>query len=225
MHFHHCRILKKYNLLSFENFRLFLNLCLIYKILNGLAPLPLCDFVYNRSVDSVGSSRISSTQDSNTPFQCTAFGQCAFSVKTTNQWNTLPDNVKSCSSSSTFQTSWKSLLKAAQPCSHWLWYSGSQCVWEYFCTVCSALFLVNLYVVLLCALSSCLDLPRDYRCKLACSYNLVQGIKLWHLCLNYTTTTTTTTASGNYGVQAKYSGKRHFCRSWHHTCAYLVLRL
>ena len=31
-HFHYCGVLEKYNLLSFENFRLFSNLCLVYKI-------------------------------------------------------------------------------------------------------------------------------------------------------------------------------------------------
>ena len=74
MHFHHCRVLEKYNLLSFENFRLFSNLCLVYKILNGLAPPPLCDFVYTHSVSSIRSSRISSIQD------CTISSHCIWAV-------------------------------------------------------------------------------------------------------------------------------------------------
>ena len=53
------------------------------------------------------------------PFRRTAFGQSAFSVKATNQWKTLPDNVRSCSSISTFKTNLKRLLKAAQLCTHW----------------------------------------------------------------------------------------------------------
>ena len=103
MHFHHCRVLEKYNLLIFENFRLFSNLCLVYKILNGLAPPPLCDFVYTRSVTSIGSSGISSIKNCTIPFHHTAFGQSAFSVKATSQWNVLPDDTKNCSSISMFK--------------------------------------------------------------------------------------------------------------------------
>ncbi len=44
--YHHCRVLEKYNFLSFDNFRLFWNLCMVYKILNGLAPSILRDFVH-----------------------------------------------------------------------------------------------------------------------------------------------------------------------------------
>ena len=118
LHFHHCTILEKYNLLSFENFTLFSNLCLVYKSLNGLAPPPLRDFVQSRSVDPIRSLRRSSMQDCTVPFRRTAFGQSAFSVKATNQWNTLPDDVRSCSSISTFKTNLKRLLKAAQLCTH-----------------------------------------------------------------------------------------------------------
>ena len=118
MHFHHCRVLEKYNLLSFENFRLFSNLCLVYKILNGLAPPPLCDFLYTRSVSSIRSSRISSIRDCIIPFRCTAFAQSAFSVKAAIQWNALPDDTKNYSSISTFKTKFKNLLKTTQLCNH-----------------------------------------------------------------------------------------------------------
>ncbi len=30
--YHHCRVLEKYNFLSFDNFRLFWNLCMVYKM-------------------------------------------------------------------------------------------------------------------------------------------------------------------------------------------------
>jgi len=37
-HFHFCRIIEKHNFLTFDNFRLYSNLCMVHKILNGLAP-------------------------------------------------------------------------------------------------------------------------------------------------------------------------------------------
>lgn len=46
---HHCRVLEKYNLFSFENFQIFKRICLIYRSLHGLAPPPLGEFVKRRN--------------------------------------------------------------------------------------------------------------------------------------------------------------------------------
>ena len=116
--YHHCRILEKHELLSFENFRLFANLCMVYKILNGLTPQPLCAFVHARSSNSIRSTRISSIRDCTIPFRRTVAGQSAFSVRATNQWNTLPDAVRGSSSLRVFKSNLKNLLKAAQLCNH-----------------------------------------------------------------------------------------------------------
>ena len=116
--YHHCRILEKHELLSFENFRLFINLCMVYKILNGLAPQSLCVFVHARSSNSIRSTRISSIRDCTIPFRRTVAGQSAFSVRATNQWNTLPDAVRGSSSLRVFKSNLKNLLKAAQLCNH-----------------------------------------------------------------------------------------------------------
>ena len=118
MQYHHCKILEKHHLLSFENFRLFSNLCMVYKIVNGLAPPPLLQFVNFRSLDSIKSTRISSFRDCHVPFRRTAFGQSAFSVKATTQWNALPNDIKNCDSLSSFKTKLKSLLKDSQTCNH-----------------------------------------------------------------------------------------------------------
>ena len=45
------------------------------------------------------------------PFHHTAFGQSAFSVKATTQWNVLPDDMKNCSFINTFKAKLKHLLK------------------------------------------------------------------------------------------------------------------
>lgn len=78
------------------------NLSKVHKILNAPAPHPLRDFVYSRSVASIRSSGISSIRDRAVSFRRTAFGQSCFTVEATNQWNTPPDVVKSCSSISSF---------------------------------------------------------------------------------------------------------------------------
>lgn len=45
--YYHCRILEKCHLLNFENFRLFSNVCVVYKLWNDLAhPRLLLNFIY-----------------------------------------------------------------------------------------------------------------------------------------------------------------------------------
>ena len=48
-HYHHCSILRKYQLLTWDNLIKFKNISLIYQIRHGLAPPPLCDFIHFRS--------------------------------------------------------------------------------------------------------------------------------------------------------------------------------
>ena len=118
MQFHHCRILQKHHLLSFENVKLFSNLCLSFRILNGLAPPPLRQFVHFRSEQSIKSTRISSTRDCSVPFRRSSFGQSAFTVKATTQWNALPDSIKNCDSIGSFKNKLKNHLLDTQLCNH-----------------------------------------------------------------------------------------------------------
>ena len=46
--YHHCNILEKYDWLSFIDFSTFSSICLIYKVLHGLAPPPLQEFINYR---------------------------------------------------------------------------------------------------------------------------------------------------------------------------------
>ncbi len=52
----HSASLENYNLLSFVNFKIFSSLCLVLKILNGLAPLSLRNFVFSSPGNSVDLS-------------------------------------------------------------------------------------------------------------------------------------------------------------------------
>uniref|UniRef100_A0AAQ5YV47 Pyridoxal-dependent decarboxylase domain-containing protein 1 n=1 Tax=Amphiprion ocellaris TaxID=80972 RepID=A0AAQ5YV47_AMPOC len=50
---HHCTVLDKYNFLSFDNFVNFKNACFVYKVLNGLAPPPLQEFIKRKTVSGM----------------------------------------------------------------------------------------------------------------------------------------------------------------------------
>lgn len=83
-----------------------------------------------------------------------------------------------------------SLIKATQLCSHRALTSihlrcatvSSSVFCVFYVLFCITFYVFTLYCLLLW-IFSCFDLPRDYRCKLACSYNLALSIKWWHLCL------------------------------------------
>jgi len=49
MHSHYCRIINQYKILDFDNYQLFLDVCLIFKVLKGLAPPLLQDFIKTKS--------------------------------------------------------------------------------------------------------------------------------------------------------------------------------
>ncbi len=53
--FHPCHILKKYKLLSWENLIMYKNICLVYKIMHGLAPPPLSCFQNFKSTANVAT--------------------------------------------------------------------------------------------------------------------------------------------------------------------------
>lgn len=57
-HFHSCRIIEKHKFLNFDNFRLYSSLCMVQKILNGLAPSVLRDFIHLHGETSVRSTRL-----------------------------------------------------------------------------------------------------------------------------------------------------------------------
>ena len=45
--YHHCETLQKYKSLNFTNFK---SVCLVYKVLNGLAPPPMNESIHLKSV-------------------------------------------------------------------------------------------------------------------------------------------------------------------------------
>lgn len=88
-HDHYCNILSKYNILDFDSYQIFMDACLIFKVLNGLAPPPLRDFIGKKTRDGVNTRG-----DWNTQRRRTKFGQLVGSIRGSQTWNTLPGHVR-----------------------------------------------------------------------------------------------------------------------------------
>lgn len=115
--FHHCTVLDKYGLLSFDNFIYFKIVCLIYKVLHGLAPPPLKDFIKSKTVTGMGT-RATARGDCEVSHRRTTFGQTVLSVKGTHYWNRLPLKLRECPTLPTFKLHLKLWLKENQVCQH-----------------------------------------------------------------------------------------------------------
>lgn len=115
--FHQCNILKKYNMLNFENFIHFKNSCLIYKVLHGLAPPPLSTYIKPRT-DRGSATRASSRGDLEIPHRKTTCGQTVLSVRGSHFWNSLPTNIRESPTYCTFKKHLKHFLKSSQSCPH-----------------------------------------------------------------------------------------------------------
>ena len=115
--YHHCHIVKKYNLFSFDSFRVFMDVCLIFKILNGFAPPPLNRFV-KRNDSGDRTTRATTRGDCEVPFRTSAFGKTVFSVRASHNWNSLPNEVRDTPNYSTFKFHLKRWLKTNYCCNH-----------------------------------------------------------------------------------------------------------
>ena len=99
--YHHCNILEKYNLMSFDNSCKFYSFCLLYKVglLHGLAPPPLQEFIKYRWTLV---TRAVVDRDVEVPFRKTSFSHNAPSIKGNALWNTTPP--RECSTLATFKS-------------------------------------------------------------------------------------------------------------------------
>ena len=114
--FHHCEIIRKHDLLTLDNFLMMANVCLIYRILNGLAPPPFDKFVTRNS--GRRATRASSRGDCSLNFRTTKFSRTAFSIQAAGQWNSLPVEIRNCDSFKGFKFALKRFLRGGQVCGH-----------------------------------------------------------------------------------------------------------
>ena len=109
---HHCLIVQKYKLLSFDNFIKFSFLKIIFKCANDLAPSVLCPFVMKTKTRSAvsGNCTVEGHKSS--------FGQSCFSIIGTRFWNNLQIELKTQTELKTFNNKVKHWLKVNQGCDH-----------------------------------------------------------------------------------------------------------
>lgn len=115
--FHHCHILKKQNLLSWDNLIKYANLCLVYKVLHNLAPPPLSGFVKQRAHTSQITRGVA-RGNCIVPLRKSACGQSAFSFKAAQEWNTLPNHIREPTTYTAFSRQLKLWLITHQICQH-----------------------------------------------------------------------------------------------------------
>lgn len=92
-HYHHCAILKKYNLLNWYSLHRFADLCLIYKVLHNMVPAPLGEFISQRN-NTERVTRSCARSDCVIPLRDSLFGRSAWSVRGANEWNSTPEAVR-----------------------------------------------------------------------------------------------------------------------------------
>ncbi len=104
--YHHCNILVKYDILSWDNWIKYNDGCLMFKILNGKAPPPLGVFIKQKNLNN-RSTRSTQRGDCEIPFRSISFGQSCFSVRASQLWNTLPTELRKCTIYHSFRRSLK----------------------------------------------------------------------------------------------------------------------
>lgn len=114
---HHCIILKKYKLLSWENVIKYKNICLVYKILHNTAPPPFNSFIIQRN-NSSHNTRSTTRGDLVIPLRKSTFGQLSFSFTAIHNWNSLPITIKNIHMYSTFIAHLKNWLIDNYTCTH-----------------------------------------------------------------------------------------------------------
>ena len=99
---HHCPILKKDNMLSWDNMIKYANMCLMYKVINNLTSPPLKEFVQVRT-SAYHSTRSAERGDCIIPLRKSRFGQSTFSHKAAQDWNTIPAPIRELDSHQSFK--------------------------------------------------------------------------------------------------------------------------
>lgn len=113
--YHHCDILGKYDILSWKNLTKYTDACLMFMILNGKAPPPLSIFIKKFNSNN-RSTRSAQRGDCAIPFRFTSFSQSCFSVRASQLRNTLPTEIRNCTTYHSFTQSLKAWLLENQTC-------------------------------------------------------------------------------------------------------------
>jgi len=119
-YYHHCKVLSKYNILNFENLIKYNQISSLFKIIHNIAAPPLRKFVTLNSERNCWTTRSTVRGECSVPKHRTTYGQQSFSYKAVSLWNTLPNEIISCTNYSTFTCLTKQWLLTNQTCTHWM---------------------------------------------------------------------------------------------------------
>ena len=122
--YHHCNIINKYNLFNLESVLHYFDACLIFKILHGLAPPPLGEFIQQKN-SSGRATRAATRGDCVIQYRRSKSGQTVFSVRATNYWNCLPIELRESTSYISFKIKLRRWIKNNQNCNHQNWPTSS----------------------------------------------------------------------------------------------------
>lgn len=118
MRWHHCDIIQKHKLFTFENFVNFSILKLTFKCLNNCVSPLFSGLMERRRGSFRPSTRASVSGDCVLPKFRTSFGQSSFSFRGATLWNSLPTGFKLQNNINIFTRELKKWLKSGQSCSH-----------------------------------------------------------------------------------------------------------
>ncbi|XDV40688.1 hypothetical protein PO909_009720, partial [Leuciscus waleckii] len=118
MRSHHCDIIHRHNLFTFENFIHFSTLKLVFKCLNSHVSPLFSALIISRQGSLRPSTRASVSGDCVLPRFTKSFGQSSFSFNGSRLWNSLPTNLKLQTDMISFNRSLKQWLKSSQSCTH-----------------------------------------------------------------------------------------------------------
>lgn len=118
--YHHCNILCKYKILSFDSLIHYTNLRTLFKIVNNIAPPSMQKFIKLYSEQTSRTSRSTAHRNCAIPNRSSTFAQTAFSFKTIKQWNLLPGSLKLSLDFNNFTRNLKKYILDNQLCQHQL---------------------------------------------------------------------------------------------------------
>lgn len=91
--YHHCNILSKCKVISWDNLIKYANLCLAFKIVHCLAPPPLKQYIKLRTTADITVCGVTK-RDCIILFRKSVFGQSAFSIQAAEEWNSTPQYLR-----------------------------------------------------------------------------------------------------------------------------------
>ncbi len=112
---HHCKILNRHSLLSWENMIKYNRLYLVFKILHNMAPPTLQTYI---TLKTSRTTRETAREDYIIPRRQSSFGQSSFSVRASQDWKNIQQHIRNCPNCHEFSTTLRAWFIRNQTCEH-----------------------------------------------------------------------------------------------------------